>query len=323
MAKMKLIINEMDNKHLKPDEYFNHLLNYNISTKDKYITRMNWIKYLQKEKINLSVKDCDNLFKWIDTKKDDLIDIDEFMSKYNLTTKPLSVFKDIIYNNKLNIEDLAHRMDMKIDEIKLLNFDEFKEKIKKISRTLSETFIQSIFDELHTTNINDSKNKVLDQKNFLKEINYLKEDYNDKNNNKYFTQKYQEAISKKIKYEELKKLFENRDELSLGVLSKVDYVSIISKIIPEFKDKEHMMYARIIDAFDKNKDKIIYSKILNSIYFFIPEKQNDEFIKLCQFLTQTLINECDNDIEKLMNYISQGIIKKPLSLTYIKPLTKK
>ena len=81
------------------------------------------------------------------------------------------------------------------------------------------------------------------------------------------------------------------------------------------------MYARIIDAFDKNKDKIIYSKILNSIYFFTPEKQNDEFIKLCQFLTQTLINECDNDIEKLMNYISQGIIKKPLSLTYIKPLT--
>ena len=41
--------------------------------------------------------------------------------------------------------------------------------------------------------------------------------------------------------EELKKLFENRDELSLGVLSKVDYVSVISKVIPEFTDDEHMI----------------------------------------------------------------------------------
>ena len=94
---------------------------------------------------------------------------------------------------------------------------------------------------MYINNINDSNNKLLDQQNFLKEINYIKEDYYEKNNNKYFTQKYREAISKKVKYEELKKLFENRDGPSLGVLSKVDYVSILSKIIPEFNDNEHMI----------------------------------------------------------------------------------
>ena len=243
------------------------------------------------------------------------------MSKYYLTTKPLTVFKDIIYNNKLDLEDLACKMDMKIDEVKQLNYEEFKDKMKKINQNLSESFIKSIFDELHITNINDSNNKLIDQQNFLKEINYIKEDYYEKNNNKYFTQKYREAISNKVKYEELKKLFENRDGPSLGVLSKVDYVSILSKIIPEFNDNEHMIYVRVIDAFDKNKDKIVYSKILNSIYFFTSEKQNDEFIKLCQIFSQILINECDNDIEKLMIYISQGIIQKPPSLIYIKPLT--
>ena len=321
IEKMKIIIKEINNKHLTSIEYFNHLLSYNLSTKDKFITRINWIKYLQKENINLSAKDCDNLFKWIDTKKDELIDMDEFVSKCNFTTKSLTVFKDIIYNNKLDIEDLAHKMDMKANEMKQLNYEEFRDKIKQIDKTLSDTFIRNIFDELHTTNNNDMNNQFLEQKNFLKEINYRKEDYYEKNKNKYFTQKYRGAIIKNISYEDLKRLFEKRDELSLGVLPKVDYVSVISKVIPEFTDDEHMIYIRITDAFDKSGDNIIYSKILNSIFFFVPEKQNDEFIQLCQILNQVLINQCDNDIEKLMFYISQGIAQKPPLLTYIKPLT--
>ena len=83
---MKLIINEINNKHLTPEEYFSHLLSYNTSSKDKFITRLNWIIYLKKEKINLTSRDSDNLFLWIDTKKDNLIDRDEFLSKYNFTT---------------------------------------------------------------------------------------------------------------------------------------------------------------------------------------------------------------------------------------------
>ena len=317
VTNMKLIINEINNKHLTPDEYFNHLLSYNISTKDKFITRINWIKYLQKEKINLTAKDCDNLFIWIDTKKDNLIDMDEFISKYNFTTKPLTVFKDIIYNNKLDIEDLAHKMNMSLDEIKQLNYEEFKNKIKKVDNTLSDSFIKSIFDELNKKN----NTKLLEQKNFLKEINYRKEDYYEQNKNKYLIQKYREAIIKKTNYEELKKLFEERDGPSLGVLTKGDYVSAISKVIPEFTDDEHMIYVRVNDAFDKLGDNIIYSKILNSIFFFVPEKQNDEFIKLCQILTKILADKCDNDIEKLIIYISQGIIKKSSFLGKIKPLT--
>ena len=82
-----------------------------------------------------------------------------------------------------------------------------------------------------------------------------------------------------------------------------------------------MIYVRVNDAFDKLGDNIIYSKILNSIFFFVPEKQNDEFIKLCQILTKILADECDNDIEKLIIYISQGIIKKSSFLGKIKPLT--
>ena len=321
---MKLIINEINNKHLTPSEYFNHLLSYNISTKDKYITRINWIKYLLKEKIKLSAKDCDNLFIWIDTKKDDLIDMDEFLSKYNFTLKPLTVFKNIIYDNKLDIEDIAHKMNMSIDKIKMLNYDEFKIRIKMVDNTLSDSFIRSIFDQFKSNLNNNNDNNLLEQKNFLKDINYKKDDYYLKNKNKYFTQKYRESIIIKISYEKLKKIFEKRDGPSYGFLSKIDYISAISKVVPEFTDDEHMIYVRVTDAFDKNEHNIVYTKILNSIYFFTPEKQNDEFIKLCQILTQFLVNECGNDIEKLMiyiNYISKGINKKPSLLSKVNPLT--
>ena len=52
---MKKMIFKFSEKFMNPSEYFDHLLSNNISTKDKSISRINWIKYLQKEK-----------FEWID-----------------------------------------------------------------------------------------------------------------------------------------------------------------------------------------------------------------------------------------------------------------
>ena len=65
-------------------------------------------------------------FLWIDTQKDNLLDIDEFVSKYNFTINPLSVFQDIIYCNKLDIEDLAHRMNININEFHKYNYEVIK-----------------------------------------------------------------------------------------------------------------------------------------------------------------------------------------------------
>ena len=312
---MKEIINEINNKHLNPDEYFNHLLSYNYSMKDKYITRLNWIKYLLKEKVNFPIKDLDNLFLWIDTKKDNLLDIDEFVSKCNYTTKPLTVFKDIIYCNKLDIEDLAHRMNIDINELENYDYNTFSTKIKKVDYTLSDEFIQSIFEELSKKD-NNGKNTI-ESKQFLKEIDYKKNDYY--LNNKYFTQKYKESIKNKIDYENLKKIFEKKDNESLGFLPKIDYVMAISSVIPEFNDDDHMKFVRISDGLD-NFDNVIYPKILNVIYFYTEEKLNDSFTQLCQTLSQILVNKCDNDIEKLMFLIDIGVPKKSKTLTVHKPL---
>ena len=125
---------------------------------------------------------------------------------------------------------------------------------------------------------------------------------------------------KMLNHDDLKKLFEKRDNPSIGTLTKVDYVSVLSKIIPEFNDDEHMKFVRISDACDHN-DNVIYSKILNIIFFYTEEKLNDGFIHLCEVLSKILMDKCENDVEKLMYLIDIGVPKKTTNMIAPKPLT--
>ena len=84
-------------KQFQAQEFFDYLVLNNYSTYDKVITRLNWIKYLQKENLGFSAEQLDNLFKWINTKKDGVIDNEEFISKYKHTLKPLTDLQNIIH----------------------------------------------------------------------------------------------------------------------------------------------------------------------------------------------------------------------------------
>jgi Ca2+-binding EF-hand superfamily protein len=117
------------------------------------------------EKYEFHAEELDHLFNWIDIKKDNVIDIDEFTAKYYYTIKPLNIMKNIIHNNKLDIEDLAHRMKIDIEEIKNFDYPEFLEHVKRLDYTLPESFIRKIFDELKQKDKKPEKN-LFNQKNF-------------------------------------------------------------------------------------------------------------------------------------------------------------
>ena len=307
---MKTIILKINKQHLKPEEYFDRLLQYNISTNDKVITRLNWVKYLQQyEGITFSAEELDNLFNWIDTKKDNVLDSEEFMSKCNYTLKPLTILQDIINTNKLDIEDLAHRMQININELEKYDYDTFAKKVKKLDYTLPDEFIMKLFDEL-------KKDNKVDSKKFLDEINYVKppENYHS------FTQNYLNTVKSKVNYQNLKKLFEFYDDNSLGTLTKLQYVLAFSGILPEFSDEDHMRFLRVTNMFDSN-GKVIYPEVLNLIYYFNKSKLSDPFTRLCQTLIVKIKEECNNDIENLMYLIDIGVAKKQTSLNVHKPLT--
>ena len=318
---MKKIILVIHDKFMTSNEYFDKLLSYNESTTNKAISRINWVKYLHKEKFNFTAEELDHFFDWIDTKKDNVIDFDEFNEKYQYTIKPLTILKSIINNNKLDIEDLAHRMGMSTDEIKKIDYDNFLKHIKKLDYILPETFIRKIFDELkETEKIGDNRNNkelvYVSSKKFLDEINYVKpvEKY------KSFTRNYIEKIKLKISYEDLKKTFEKFDQGSLGTMTKLEYVQSMSKLFPEFNDDDHMRFIRIMNLID-NDNNVIYPELLNIIYYKNIHKKNDQFTIICEFLLEKLNNECDNDIKKLMFLIENNPKKRISGINQYKPLT--
>ena len=314
LSMMQKIIDSISQKHFKAEEFFDYLLLNHVSTLDKVITRLDWIKYLQNEKLGFSAEELDNLFRWIDTKKDNVIDREEFINKFNHTLKPLTQVQGIIYENKLDIEDLAHHMNIPISELEEYDFNTFKEKIKTLNYTYPDPFIKSLFDDIKKLNENKNK-KTVNSKKFLDEINYVKPPENYKS----FTQNYMDVVRSKINHDDFKSICELFDKDGLGTLTKLEYVNAVASFLPEFKDEDHMRFLRVTNMFDKSGN-VKYPDMLNLIFFYNKEKLDDPFTKLCQLLSNLLINECQNDVERLMYLIETGSTKKTNSLVIHKPL---
>ena len=313
LSMMQKVINLISKKHFQAGEFFDYLVLNNVSSLDKLITRMNWIRYMQKEKLGFSAEELDNLFRWIDTKKDNVIDREEFINKYNHALKPLTQMQGIIHDNKLDIEDLAHHMNIPISELVDYDFATFKEKIRKLNYTYPDVFIKSIFEDIKKLNNNKT---AANSKQFLDEINYVKPPENYKS----FIQNYMNVVRSKINHDDFKSLLEKYDKDGLGTLPKIVYVKAVANLLPEFKDEDHMRFLRITNMFDK-MGEITYPEMLNLIFFYNKEKLSDNFTKLCQLLSNLLKNECKNDVESLMYLIERGNTKKTNSLVIHKPLT--
>ena len=315
LSMMQKIIDIISRKQFNVGEFFDYLVLNNVSSLDKLITRLNWIKYLQKENLGFSAEELDNLFKWIDTKNDNVIDREEFINKYNHTLKPLTQVQCIINDNKLDIEDLAHHMNIPISELMEYDFETFKEKIKKLNYTYPDVFIKSIFEDIKKLN-KDKNKKTANSKIFLDEINYVKPPENYKS----FVQNYMNVVRSKINHDDYKSLLEKFDKYGLGTLPKLVFVKAVATLLPEFKDDDHMKFLRITNMFDKCGE-VTYPEMLNLIFFYNKEKLSDNFTKLCQVLSNLLIHECKNDVESLMYLIEKGSTKKTNSLVVHKPLT--
>ena len=308
MQKLQNIISQ---RNLKPEEYYDFLISKNKSSKDIVLTRLNWINYLQAENMKCTAEELDKFFNWVDTKHDGVIDRAEFLGRFEYRNKPLTSIKNIVLENKLDIEDLAHRMNLGINDLFQLDFDNFKKKIKMLDYTYSDKFILDLFEEL-----TKKKQKYITSKEILEEINYIKppETYNS------FIKHYTNTIRNKITHDELKSNFEKIDTDFLGTLTKLEFVKALTPLFPEFTDQDHLLFLRVTNMFDK-EGNITYTKLLNYIYYFCGEKLNDPFTKMCEILSNVLKSQCDEDIEKLMYLIDTGSAIKKTSLIIHQPLT--
>ena len=317
LTMMQKLQNIISQRNLKPEEYFDFLISKNKSTKDKVLTRLNWINYLQSENMKCTAEELDNFFSWVDTKNDGVIDRSEFLDRFEYRNKPLTSIKNIVLENKLDIEDLAHRMGMNISDMSKLDFDTFQRKMKMLDYTYPEKYLLELFEELTKKKPKEEKDKkYIIPKEFLDEINYIKplENY------KSFIKHYATVVKNKISHEELKSQFEKLDTDFLGTLTKLEFVTAVTPLFPEFTDNDHLLFLRVTNMFDKSGN-VLYTKLLNYIYYFCEEKLNDPFTRMCEILSNHLIKDCDEDIEKLMYLIDTGIAQKRTSLIIHQPLS--
>ena len=114
---------------VKANEYYDQLLLKKPYRMDNNLTRFDLHKVFSIDGYNFSAEEIDYLFKRIDSKKDEVIDREEFLKFVNKVHHSLYKIKDIIKKEKLEIEDLMYKMIIdrkKQNEMKRFDFLNFK-----------------------------------------------------------------------------------------------------------------------------------------------------------------------------------------------------
>lgn len=161
-------------------EYFDILLKYNIFRLQNVISPDEFEKVLKLENFNFSDKEFKLLFKYIDTKKDGLIDRIEFIDALKNVPHPISTMQNYIINNNFSIIDLAYKMEIELYKIPIkdilntkLNLLEFQGKIRLINSNFSREFSSGLFNSIGRGDITITYEKIL-MYLMLKKMNHIK-----------------------------------------------------------------------------------------------------------------------------------------------------
>ena len=126
-------------------------------------------------------------------------------------------------------------------------------RLKKLDYTFSDEFMTRIFNALCNKDLNG---KFVYSKRFLDEINFVKP----ASSYKSLSENYINTVKNKISFDDLKTQLEKFDQHSMGTLTKLEYVSAMQSLFPEFSDDDHMRFVRVTNMLD-SKGNIIYPEL--------------------------------------------------------------
>jgi Ca2+-binding EF-hand superfamily protein len=106
---------------VRPNEYYDTLLLKKLYRVDNNFNRLDFHRVLNLEGYDFTAEEIDFIFRLIDTKKDNLIDREEFLKFVQRVHNALYKIKDLIKHENLEIEDILYKM----------NINKFNEKLTK------------------------------------------------------------------------------------------------------------------------------------------------------------------------------------------------
>ena len=289
---IKEILNRLETKKMKIDEYYSHLLSYNNIRTVNNISRYDFHKICLIEKYPYSAQEIDHIFDMLDLKKDNYIDRIEFNTVLSKVSHPLYQIQNIIRTNRLDIDDIAFRLEIDKNINQKLNFTKFEEKMKKLDYTFSYYFMKELFNEINSKyGKNDSQfiytNDIIDAFDV-----FHQEKFRELNNGS-FKDNFISNIKSVTDYATLRKNFEDIDSLSNGRLTKAEFCSVIQKFSTDFKDEDIMRFTRISNLIDKN-NLVKYPDFLLLCFY---DSSNDTFNNCIECIKSFVENECKNDLK--------------------------
>ena len=289
---IKEILNKIESNKMKIDEYYSHLLSYNNIQTVNNISRYDFHKICLIEKYPYSASEIDHIFDMIDLKKDNYIDRKEFNTVISKISYPLYQVQNTIRQNRLDIDDIAFRLDMDKNINKKLNFTQFEEKMKKIDYTFSYYFMKELFDEINIQN-GKKNSEYIYTNDILNSFDVFHQEKFRELNNGSFKQNFISNIKDVTDYSTLRKNFEDIDSLSNGRLTKSEFCSVIQKFSTEFKDEDIMRFTRISNLIDEN-NLVKYPDFLLLCFY---DSSNDAFNNCIECIKSFINNECKSDLK--------------------------
>lgn len=283
------ILKRIENRQMKIDEYFSHLLSYNNVSTVNNISRYEFHRICLIEKYPYSAVEVDHIFDMIDLKHDNVIDRGEFNTVIHKVLHPLYQIQNTIRRNRLDIDDIAFRLELDKNYNQILNFTQFEEKMKKLDYTFSYYFMKELFNEINKNN--DSK--TINSLDILNAFDVFHQEKFRELNNGSFKENFISNLKLVTDYETLRKNFEDIDSYSNGRLTKADFCSVIQKFSNEFKDEDIMRFTRISKLIDKN-NLVMYPEFLLLCFY---DSSNDTFNNCIEAIKKFVNGECKGDLK--------------------------
>ena len=289
---LREILNRIESQKMKIDEYYSHLLSYNNIQTVNNISRYDFHKICLMEKYPYSAQEIDHIFDIIDLKKDNYIDRSEFNTVISKVLYPLYQVQNTIRRNRLDIDDIAFRLEIDKNVNKKLNFIQFEEKMKKIDYTFSYYFMKELFNEINLHNGNKNADCIYTN-DILNSFDVFHQEKFRELNNGSFKSNFISNIKTVTDYSTLRKNFEDIDSLSNGRLTKSEFCSVIQKFSSEFKDEDIMRFTRISNLIDEN-NLVKYPDFLLLCFY---DSSNDTFNNCIECIKAFVNKECKNDLK--------------------------
>ena len=283
------ILKRIERLKMKVDEYFSHLLSYNNISTVNNISRYEFHRLCLIENYPYSASEVDHIFDMIDLKHDNIIDRSEFNTVINKVLHPLYQIQDTIRRNRLDIDDIAFRLELDKNRNQILNYTQFEEKMKKLDYTFSYYFMKELFNEINK----GIDSKTINSKDILNAFDVFHQEKFRELNNGSFKENFIQNIKEVADYATLRKNFEDIDSYSNGRLTKEDFCSVIQKFSNEFKDEDIMRFTRIAKLVDNN-NLVMYPEFLLLCYY---DSSNDTFNNCIEAIKKFVKEECKNDLK--------------------------